>query len=376
MAIYPPRVFHSAHHNNRPEVISKEHRYTKAADIWSLGCTIIEMLTNGSPWKSFQPRWHQMAILYHIREAAKNSETPTIPDNLSDEGKRFLTKCFVIDPVMRATADDLLSEPFIMNNDEFNMTSNNEKEENAEEEYTDEDEFSSYHSQENIPQGPLNHTASAIIAHATQPRSVGYEEDEDLFNMREFREVISEDEDEDEGEYEDQDSQGYYKTNASSSLGTYASTKNSNYEEPEDVYYYDEPHRPSGHYIGGQQQQQWQRGLSDQRSLHDIGLRRRKLRLVGDDNARETAQYSRNMSQQQQQQHHRFHSFQDPNLVAHRATKNKKKNQRQIAALPSASVVERQTRAISRLKTPSPLLMAPPPPQAPHGKQQYANGHD
>ncbi len=40
-------------------------------------------------------------------------ESPSIPDRLSREGKDFLSKCFEHDPKNRATAEDLLSQPFL-----------------------------------------------------------------------------------------------------------------------------------------------------------------------------------------------------------------------------------------------------------------------
>lgn len=94
----------------------KENSTGKPSDIWSLGCTVVEMLTGGSPWPNFQTNWHPNAVLYHVREQTARGKTPFIPEWLPPEGKQFLQKCFIIDPTKRATADDLLKEPFILNN--------------------------------------------------------------------------------------------------------------------------------------------------------------------------------------------------------------------------------------------------------------------
>jgi serine/threonine protein kinase len=43
----------------------------------------------------------------------KGDELPTIPEELSQQGKDFLSKCFVKDPKRRWTADMLLEHPFV-----------------------------------------------------------------------------------------------------------------------------------------------------------------------------------------------------------------------------------------------------------------------
>ena len=40
-------------------------------------------------------------------------ETPAIPERLSKEGQDFLALCFEHDPRARATAEDLLNQPFL-----------------------------------------------------------------------------------------------------------------------------------------------------------------------------------------------------------------------------------------------------------------------
>ncbi|VFQ61739.1 unnamed protein product [Cuscuta campestris] len=77
------------------------------ADIWALGCTVIEMATGGgSPWpKATDPA----SLLYHI---GHSGESPEIPDFLSDQAKDFLGKCLTTNPGDRWTAEQLLTHPF------------------------------------------------------------------------------------------------------------------------------------------------------------------------------------------------------------------------------------------------------------------------
>lgn len=71
-----------------PEVIRAEG-YGRLADIWSLGCTIIEMLEGRPPWIT---DWAEpTAAMFHI---ASSNEIPHFPDYLSSEACDFLTKCF------------------------------------------------------------------------------------------------------------------------------------------------------------------------------------------------------------------------------------------------------------------------------------------
>ncbi|XP_038048070.1 mitogen-activated protein kinase kinase kinase 4-like isoform X1 [Patiria miniata] len=93
-----------------PEVITQTGQgkkgYGRAADIWSLGCVVIEMTTGKRPWHEFD---HEFPILFKVGEGA----IPTIADNLSSECKDFLSKCLVHSPLERWTANQLLDHPFL-----------------------------------------------------------------------------------------------------------------------------------------------------------------------------------------------------------------------------------------------------------------------
>lgn len=71
-----------------PEVI-KRTGHGKPADIWSLGCCVIEMLTS-------KPPWHEHGKdAKTIMKVIKNSNgPPSYPKNISKECKDFLDYCF------------------------------------------------------------------------------------------------------------------------------------------------------------------------------------------------------------------------------------------------------------------------------------------
>jgi mitogen-activated protein kinase kinase kinase len=80
-----------------------------AADIWSLGCVILEMTTGRRPWSTLDNEW---AIMYNIAQG----NPPELPDEdmLSADGRDFLKKCFERDPGRRSSAAELLLHPWIV----------------------------------------------------------------------------------------------------------------------------------------------------------------------------------------------------------------------------------------------------------------------
>ncbi|XP_047138085.1 mitogen-activated protein kinase kinase kinase 3 isoform X1 [Hydra vulgaris] len=88
-----------------PEVINGAG-YGRKADIWSLGCTVLEMLTTKPPWFQFEP----MAALFKI---ATQTTIPHLPDDSSISCKRFVDDCFKRDPSLRPNALELLSYAFV-----------------------------------------------------------------------------------------------------------------------------------------------------------------------------------------------------------------------------------------------------------------------
>ncbi|CAH8348946.1 unnamed protein product [Eruca vesicaria subsp. sativa] len=89
-----------------PEVIEMSGACA-ASDIWSVGCTVIELLTCVPPYFNLQPN----AALYRIVQ----DNNPPIPDGLSPDITDFLQQCFKKDYRQRPDAKTLLAHSWIQN---------------------------------------------------------------------------------------------------------------------------------------------------------------------------------------------------------------------------------------------------------------------
>ncbi len=89
-----------------PEVI-RQNKYGKKADIWSLGCTVLEMATGEVPWGKLE---NYVQALFKI---GRSDDIPNIPKNLSNELRDFILSCFSRDPKERPSAEQLKAHPFI-----------------------------------------------------------------------------------------------------------------------------------------------------------------------------------------------------------------------------------------------------------------------
>ncbi|EQC31785.1 STE/STE11 protein kinase [Saprolegnia diclina VS20] len=92
-----------------PEVI-KEQQTSEGwikADIWSLGCTVLEMLTGQTPWHEFS---NPLTAMYKI---VSSDSIPKVPTDLPAEAVAFLHACFQRDPSKRPDAKQLLLSPFL-----------------------------------------------------------------------------------------------------------------------------------------------------------------------------------------------------------------------------------------------------------------------
>nr|KYP47925.1 Mitogen-activated protein kinase kinase kinase 1 [Cajanus cajan] len=89
-----------------PEVVNlKNQGYGLAADIWSLGCTVLEMLTRQPPYSDLEG----MQALFRIGRG----QLPPIPEYLSKDAQDFILRCLQVNPNNRPTAAQLSAHPFL-----------------------------------------------------------------------------------------------------------------------------------------------------------------------------------------------------------------------------------------------------------------------
>jgi cell division control protein CDC15 len=69
-----------------PEIIEMRGHISTAQDIWSLGCTVIELLTGNPPYFDLM----QYPALFRIVQ----DDCPPIPEGISENCRDFLVKCF------------------------------------------------------------------------------------------------------------------------------------------------------------------------------------------------------------------------------------------------------------------------------------------
>ncbi|TFK30751.1 STE/STE11 protein kinase [Coprinopsis marcescibilis] len=94
-----------------PEMIKNDKRGRQgAADIWSLGCVVLECATGRKPWSNLDNEW---AIMFHIGVSTQHPPLPE-PGQLSVLGIDFIKQCLTIDPTLRPTALDLMVHPWMI----------------------------------------------------------------------------------------------------------------------------------------------------------------------------------------------------------------------------------------------------------------------
>lgn len=89
-----------------PEVARGEQQGFPA-DVWALGCTVLEMITGKPPWHG---GGDPAAAVYRI---GFSDELPEIPSGVSEQGRDFLGKCLKRDPNERWSVEELLGHGFV-----------------------------------------------------------------------------------------------------------------------------------------------------------------------------------------------------------------------------------------------------------------------
>ncbi|GAB2274519.1 hypothetical protein Dimus_009287 [Dionaea muscipula] len=130
-----------------PEVVRGESQGFES-DVWSLGCTVIEMITGKPAWKDEGADT--------LRRIGYSSDLPDFPNQLSELGRDFLEKCLRREPSQRWSCGQLLQHPFLCSApaiqiaddstprsvlDRSNLDLSEDEEEGAEEEEEEEEEL-------------------------------------------------------------------------------------------------------------------------------------------------------------------------------------------------------------------------------------------
>ena len=101
-----------------PEIIQMSG-LTTACDIWSVGCTVIELLQGQPPFFDLAP----MRALYRIVQ----DPHPPLPPGISFACSDFLMLCFQKQPTIRSSAEDLLRHAWVTQKKKRGSTSNKNK---------------------------------------------------------------------------------------------------------------------------------------------------------------------------------------------------------------------------------------------------------
>lgn len=92
-----------------PECVRSAEYDLFKADIWSLGCTAIELLDGVPPF--FQIK-QAPAVIYHVSQLTR---APRPVAAVSAECLDFVLKCLQLDPTKRPEAAELLQHPWLQN---------------------------------------------------------------------------------------------------------------------------------------------------------------------------------------------------------------------------------------------------------------------
>ena len=80
----------------------------RKADIWSLGCVLVEMATATPPWHDEHAPRGQFAVFQILNKIVSSHGPPPLPDHLPPPLRRLLLACFERDVAKRPDSSSLL----------------------------------------------------------------------------------------------------------------------------------------------------------------------------------------------------------------------------------------------------------------------------
>lgn len=95
-----------------PEVVQRQG-HSFSADIWSLGCLVIEMVTGKPPWSNYSKDAKEVLNLI-----STPGNLPVIPE-CSPEMRQFILVCLQREPERRPSINELLLNPLVLFDDQF-----------------------------------------------------------------------------------------------------------------------------------------------------------------------------------------------------------------------------------------------------------------
>mmetsp|Transcript_25465 Transcript_25465/g.46012 ORF Transcript_25465/g.46012 Transcript_25465/m.46012 type:complete len:282 (-) Transcript_25465:87-932(-) len=90
-----------------PEILMGRDYDDIPADIWGLGCCVVQMLSGNKPWSHLK---NEGAIVMHVM---KTQELPCVIDGASDDAKDFVKMCFERKQSLRADILTLSNHPWL-----------------------------------------------------------------------------------------------------------------------------------------------------------------------------------------------------------------------------------------------------------------------
>jgi serine/threonine protein kinase len=144
-----------------PEIVEQSGRCTTSCDIWSVGCTVIELISGRPPYYDMEP----MSALYRI----VRDDYPPLPTGISPDLKDFLLKCFQKEPLLRKSASELLKHSWILKNSTL-RASELEMKENLYSSFTESQSCKS--STSNLPSSSRHSSVSVISFHQSLNQSL------------------------------------------------------------------------------------------------------------------------------------------------------------------------------------------------------------